>query len=41
MKHKLFDLINRQPDINEIYKQAKDKYEAKSQLLINKRESEF
>ena len=34
----LFDLINQQPDIDNIYLQAKDPYEAKYQFLINKRE---
>ena len=34
----LFDLINQQPDIDKIYLQAKDPYEAKYQFLINKRE---
>ena len=32
------NLINNQPDINEIYLYAKDPYEAKYQYLINKRE---
>ena len=32
-------LINKQPDIDEIYLYAKDPYEAKYQFLINKRES--
>ena len=35
----LFNLINQQPDIDKIYLYAKDPYEAKYQLLINKRES--
>ena len=35
----LFNLINHEPDIDEIYLYAKDPYEAKYQLLINKRES--
>ena len=33
------DLINHEPDIAKIYLYAKDPYEAKYQLLINKRES--
>ena len=32
-------LINKQPDIDEIYLYTKDPYEAKYQFLINKRES--
>ena len=35
----LLNLINNQPDIHKIYLHAKDPYEAKYQLLINKRES--
>ena len=35
----LLNLINNQPDINKIYLYAKDPYEAKYQILINKRES--
>ena len=35
----LLNLINHKPDINDIYLYAKDPYEAKYQLLINKRES--
>ena len=35
----LLDLINREPDIDKVYLYAKDPYEAKYQLLINKRES--
>ena len=35
----LLNLINNQPDIDKIYLYAKDPYEAKYQLLINKRES--
>ena len=35
----LFNLINHQPDIDEIYLYAKDPYEAKYQFLINKKES--
>ena len=34
----LFNLISHQPDIDKIYLCAKDLYEAKDQLLINKRE---
>ena len=34
----LFDLINHQASIDEIYLYAKDPYEAKYQLLINKGE---
>ena len=35
----LFNLINEEPDIDKIYLYAKDPYEAKYQLLANKRES--
>ena len=35
----LFNLINQQPGIDKIYLYAKDPYEAKFQLLINKREN--
>ena len=35
----LLNLINYQPYIDKIYLYAKDPYEAKYQLLINKRES--
>ena len=35
----LLNLINNQPDIDKIYLDAKDPYEAKYQFLINKRES--
>ena len=35
----LFNLISHQPDIDKIYLHAKDPYEAKYPLLINKRES--
>ena len=35
----LLNLINHQPDIDKIYLYAKDPYEAKYQLLINKSES--
>ena len=38
-KNALLNLINNQPDIHKIYLHAKDPYEAKYQLLINKRES--
>ena len=34
----LLNLINHQPDIDKIYLYAKDLYEKKYQLLINKRE---
>ena len=34
-----FNVIIQQPDIDKIYLYAKDLYEAKYQLLINKRES--
>ena len=34
-----FNLINHQPETDEIYLYAKDLYEAKYQLLINKSES--
>ena len=34
----LLNLINNQPDIDKIYLSAKDRYEAKYQYLINKRE---
>ena len=34
----MFNLINHQPDIDEIYLYAKDPYEAKYQFLVNKRE---
>ena len=33
----LFNLINYQPDIDKIYLYAKDPYQAKYQLLINKK----
>ena len=32
----LFNLINQEPDIDKVYLYAKDPYEAKYQLLINK-----
>ena len=32
----LFDLINEEPDIDEMYLYAKDPYEAKYQFLIKK-----
>ena len=35
----LLNLINNEPDIDKIFLYAKDPYEAKYQLLINKRES--
>ena len=35
----LLNLINKQPDIDKIHLYAKDRYEDKYQLLINKRES--
>ena len=35
----LLNLINNQPDIDKIYLSAKDPYEAKYQLLINKKKS--
>ena len=35
----LLNLINNQPDIDEIYLYAKNSYEAKYQFSINKRES--
>ena len=35
----LLNLINHQPDIDEMYLYAKDLYEAKYQFLINKREN--
>ena len=35
----LLNLINNQPDIDKIYLYAKDPYEAKYQILINKRET--
>ena len=35
----LFNLVSHQPNINKIYLYAKDPYEAKNQLLVNKRES--
>ena len=38
-KNALFNLINNEPDIAKIYLYAKNPYEAKYQLLINKRES--
>ena len=34
----LLNLINEEPDIDEIYSYTKNPYEAKYQLLINKRE---
>ena len=38
-KNSLFNLINEEPDIHNIYLYAKDSHEAKYQFLINKRES--
>ena len=35
----LSNLINHEPDIDKVYLYAKDPYEAKDPLLINKRES--
>ena len=35
----LLNLINNEPDIDQIYLYAKDPYEAKYQFLINKKES--
>ena len=35
----LFNLINHQPDIDEVYLYVKDPYEPKYQFLINERES--
>ena len=35
----LLNLITNEPDIDKIYPHGKDPYEAKYQLLINKRES--
>ena len=35
----LLNLINKQPDIDEMYLYAKDPYEDKYQFLVNKRES--
>ena len=35
----LFNLISQQPDIDKVYLYAKDPYEARYQLLINKRKS--
>ena len=35
--HALFNLINNEPDIDEIYLYAKDLCEPKYQLIINKR----
>ena len=35
----LFDLINQQPNVDKIYLDAKDPYEAKYQFLISKREN--
>ena len=38
-ENSLFNLVSHQSDIDEIYLYAKDSYEAKYPLLINKRES--
>ena len=38
MENALLNLINKEPDIDKIYLYAKDLYDAKYQLLINKRE---
>ena len=38
-KKLLLNLINHKPDIYKIYLYAKDPYESKYQLLINKRDS--
>ena len=35
----LISLISHQPDIDKIYLYAKDRYEAKYQFLVNKRQS--
>ena len=35
----LLNLINNEPDIDKMYLYAKDPYEGKDQLIINKRES--
>ena len=35
----MLNLVNHEPDIDKIYLCAKDPYEAKYQLLVNKRES--
>ena len=35
----LFNLVSHQPNIDKIYLYTKDPYEAKYQLLVNKRES--
>ena len=37
----LLNLMNNQPDIDQIYLNAKDPFEAKYQFLINKKESTF
>ena len=37
-KKSLFNLLSHQPDIDKIYLYAKDPYEGKDQLLINKTE---
>ena len=38
-KNLLFNLINHQPIIDQIYLYAKDTYEAKHQFLVNKKET--
>ena len=35
----MFNLVNQQPDIDQIYLYAKDPYEGRYKFLINKRES--
>ena len=37
-KNALFNIIDHEPDIDKVYSYAKDPYEEKYQLLINKRE---
>ena len=37
----LLNLMNNQPDIDQIYLNAKDPFEAKYQFLMNKKESTF
>ena len=38
-RNALLNLINNEPDIDQVYLNAKDPYEAKYELLLNKRES--
>ena len=38
-RNSLFNVTNEEPDIDKIYLYAKDPYEAKYQIVINKRES--